>query len=107
MRRLLVPLLFGLILCLLFPSVPVAEGAEKHKEKAMGEATDDAALVYFIRTKKFQAPTWSRGSISCGSISPRSPRMSTSSRERFTTTTSGPPELSRTSRMSAPIGARR
>jgi len=54
MRRLLVPLVFGLILCLFFPSVPVAEGAEKHKEKAMGEATDDAALVYFIRTKKFQ-----------------------------------------------------
>lgn len=44
----------GLSILLLLAPAPAAECSVKSKQKQMGEARDDAALVYFIRTKKFQ-----------------------------------------------------
>jgi hypothetical protein len=40
--------------CVLSMAVPLLPAAEKHTDKQIGEAVDNAALVYFVREKKMQ-----------------------------------------------------
>jgi hypothetical protein len=53
-RRLGTSIAAGLTLGLLLPQIPAARAAVRHEEKQIGEAADNAALVYFIREKKRQ-----------------------------------------------------
>jgi hypothetical protein len=52
-RRLGTTIATGLILCLLFTIPQPLHSAERHRDKEFAEATDNAALVYLIRQKRF------------------------------------------------------
>jgi hypothetical protein len=54
MQRRLGPMIAaGLVLCFLFTGFQPLHSAERHRDKQFAEATDNAALVYLIRQKRF------------------------------------------------------